>query len=144
MIAALTGSIGLTVAVLILWLVRKDRLHVNHGLGWMMVAAAFALLGFAPSLIDELAVRLGVSYPPALALTLAVTVLVLKTLSMDIERSHLQMRNQRLTQRLAMLEADIEKLRTSLDSDLPSLRENPGVAPNPLSIIDQGEDEAHV
>jgi hypothetical protein len=132
MIAALTASIGLTVAILIIWLVRKDRLHVNHGLGWMLVAAAFALLGFAPSLMDELAIRLGVSYPPALALTLAVTVLVLKTLSMDIERSHLQMRNQRLTQRLAMLEADIEKLKTNLDSRTQKTEESKSVESNPL------------
>lgn len=117
MIAILTTTIGLTVAALIVWLVRKDRLHVNHGLGWMLVAGAFALLGFAPSLIDQFATRLGVSYPPALALTLAVTVLVLKTLSMDIERSHLQIRNQRLTQRLAMLEADLEKLKKHLNID---------------------------
>lgn len=144
MIAAVTGSIGLTVAILIVWLVRKDRLHVNHGLGWMMVAAAFALLGFAPSLIDEFAVRLGVSYPPALALTLAVTVLVLKTLSMDIERSHLQMRNQRLTQRLAMLEADIEKLRVSLDSLGSSFEYVPDAESNPSINVGEGEGQANV
>ena len=118
MIGILTTVVGLSVSTLIIWLVRKDRLHVNHALGWMVVAAAFALLGLAPSLMDDLASLVGVAYPPALALMLAITVLVIKTLSMDIERSRLQVSNQRLTQRLAMLEADLESLRKSVD--LPS------------------------
>jgi hypothetical protein len=115
MIGVLTSVIGLSVSALIIWLVRKDRLHVNHALGWMVVAAAFALLGLAPSLMDDLASLVGVAYPPALALTLAITVLVIKTLSMDIERSRLQVRIQRLTQRLAMLEADLESQSKAAD-----------------------------
>ncbi|MEO1081894.1 MAG: DUF2304 domain-containing protein [Pseudomonadota bacterium] len=110
MVSLLTGALGLAVAGLIVWLVRKDRLHVNHGFGWVIAAAAFALLGFAPSIIDVVAGWLAVSYPPVLALTLAIVVLVIKMLLMDIERSKLEMRNQRLTQRVAMLEAEIRQL----------------------------------
>ena len=43
-----------------------------------------------------------------LALTLGIAVLTIKILLMDIERSRLEMRNQRLIQRVAMLEADFE------------------------------------
>jgi hypothetical protein len=110
MVSALSGAIGLAVAGLIVWLVRKDRLHVNHGFGWIVAASGFALLGFAPGIVDAIAERLGVGYPPVLGLTLAIVILVIKTLLMDIERSRLEMRNQRLTQRLAMLEADVERL----------------------------------
>lgn len=116
MIDALTTAIGLSVAALIIWLIRKDRLHVNHGLGWVMVALVFALLGFAPSLVDDIALQLGVGYPPIIALTMAISILVIKTLLMDIERSHLEMRNQRLTQRLAMLEADLSALQDQVKS----------------------------
>ena len=110
MISAFTGILGLAVAALIIWLVRKDHLHVNHGFGWIIVAIGFALLGFIPGFFDWIAAYLGVAYPPVLALSLAVAMLVIKILLMDIERSKLEMRNQRLTQRLAMLEADVEKL----------------------------------
>jgi hypothetical protein len=109
-VSLVTGAIGLAVAGLIVWLIRKDRLHVNHGFGWMVAAAGFGLLGFAPDVIDTVAGWFDVAYPPVLGLTLAIVVLVIKLLLMDIERSRLEMRNQRLTQRVAMLEADVKRL----------------------------------
>ncbi len=110
MVPLVTGTIGLVVAALIIGLIRKDRLHVSHGMGWIAVALTFALLGFSPGIIDRLAQYLGIGYPPVLALTLGIAVLTIKILLMDIERSRLEMRNQRLIQRVAMLEADLRKL----------------------------------
>ena len=107
MVSLVTASIGLIVAGLILLLVRKDRLHVHHGLGWIVVAVSFALLGLYPQWIDRIAHVLGISYPPILAVTVGIALLVLKILLMDIERSRMEMRNQRLVQRLAMLESDL-------------------------------------
>lgn len=106
----ITGAIGLAVAIIILVLIRRDRLHVNHGLWWVSVAGAFALLGFIPGIIDAVAVRLGVAYPPVLGLVIAVVLLVLKLLAMDIERSRLEMRYQRLTQKVGMLEVELDKV----------------------------------
>jgi hypothetical protein len=113
MVSIVTGIIGLLAAGLIILLIRKDKLHVTHGVGWMMVAVGFVLLGFAPGIIDMIARYLGVSYPPILALTLGIVVLVVKILLMDIERSHIEMRNQRLIQRVAMLETDLRNFRQS-------------------------------
>ena len=107
MVSLVTGCIGLLVALVIILLMRKDKLHVSHGLGWIIVAAAFALLGFTPRLFDKFSSYLGVASPPILALTLAIAVLVIKILLMDIERSRIELRNQRLIQRLAMLEAEM-------------------------------------
>ena len=112
MASLISGIIGILVALFILWLMRKDRLHVSHGLGWILVAASFAALGFAPTIFDNLAHWIGIEYPPVLALTLGLAILVLKILLMDIERSKLEMRNQRLVQRIAMLEADMQRLQS--------------------------------
>lgn len=84
-------------------------MHVNHGLGWIFVAFGFALLGFSPGVIDWVAQLVGVAYPPILALSLAIVVLVIKILLMDIQRGKLDMRYQRLTQRLAILETKLER-----------------------------------
>ena len=111
MVSIVTGGIGLLVAFLIIMLMRRDRLHVTHGMGWVTVAVGFALLGFTPGIFDQLAYYLGVSYPPVLALTLGMGLLVLKILMMDIERSRIETRNQRLIQRIAMLESEMRKLR---------------------------------
>ena len=113
MVSIITGTIGLLVAAIIIILMRRDSLHAQHGLGWIIVALCFALLGFSPGIIDNVATRFGVAYPPILALTLGISVLVIKILLMDIERSRIEVRNQRLIQRMAMLEADLKKLKKS-------------------------------
>jgi len=112
MVSLVTGIIGVGIAVLIILLIRKDRLHAHHGLGWIMVALSFALLGLFPGIIDRVAQFIGIGYPPILALTLGISLLVVKILLMDIERSKIEMRNQRLIQRVAMLEADLKKLQS--------------------------------
>ena len=129
MIFALMTTVGLSVAALILILIRRDKLHVTHGFGWILVAIGFALLGIAPTLIDRIAVKLGVAYPPTLALTVAVSVLVVKILLMDIERSKLEIRNQRLTQRIAMLQADIEEIKESVAVSETSSSQDVGAPP---------------
>ena len=95
---------------------RKDHLHVTHGLGWMIVATGFAFLGLAPWVVDELAKFVGVKYPPVLALIAGMAVLVIKILLMDIERSKIELRNQRLLQRLAILEAEVRGLKPIANS----------------------------
>ena len=114
MISIVTGSIGLLVAAIIIFMMRRDTLHAQHGMGWIIVALCFALLGFSPEIIDHIAQKFGVAYPPVLALTLAIAVLVIKILLMDMERSRIEVRNQRLIQRMAMLEADLKKLKKPL------------------------------
>ena len=114
MVSIVTGSIGLLVAAIIIFMMRRDTLHAQHGMGWIIVALCFALLGFSPEIIDHIAQNFGVAYPPVLAITMAIAVLVIKILLMDIERSRIEVRNQRMIQRMAMLEADLKKLKKPL------------------------------
>jgi hypothetical protein len=106
----ITGFIGIATAVTIVVLIRRDHLHVRYGLWWMAAALAFALLGLFPSMVDGIAHHLGIGYPPILALTLGIVVLVIKILVMDIERSRNVVKMQRLIQRVALLEADLRKI----------------------------------
>ena len=112
-----TAATGLFVAATIVYLIKRDRLQVRHGVSWMLVAAMFALFGFAPSLLDWLAVSLGVAYPPTVALVLGGSALIIKAVSSDVERSLSEVKITRLVQRLAMLEADIRRLEKQVDQD---------------------------
>lgn len=98
-------AIGLGLALVILILVRRDHLHGPYALWWIGAAATAAVLGFFPRLFDILAAKLGVSYPPILAVVLGFCMLLVKILTMDLERSRQERLIRRLTQRLAMLEA---------------------------------------
>ena len=112
-----TAATGLFVAATIVYLIKRDRLQVRHGVSWMLVAAMFALFGFAPSLLDRLAVSLGVSYSPTVALVVGGSALIIKAVSSDVERSLSEVKITRIVQRLAMLEADIRRLEKRADQD---------------------------
>lgn len=97
--------IGVCIAAIILLLVRRDHLHGPYAIWWIGAAATVGVLGFFPRLFDYLAGYLGVRYPPILAIVLGLALLLLKILTMDLERSRQERLIRRLAQRLAMLEA---------------------------------------
>ena len=108
--------IGFLAAATILLLVRRDKLHVNHALGWILVAGLFTLLGLAPKVVDYFSLQLGIGYPPTLAFTVGIVILTIKILLMDIERSRTEVALHRVTQRLAIQEAKIEALSAQTDT----------------------------
>lgn len=118
MVSLVSGTIGLIAAAIIVWLIRRDRLHVRYGLFWIAMAIAFVVLGLYPAASDDLARLLGVAYGPILILTLALTVVLIKLLTMDIDRSRTETRIVRLVQRVAMLESEVERL-TRLQGEGP-------------------------
>jgi len=129
-VSLISGIIGIATALTIMVLIRRDHLHVRYGLWWMGAAFAFALLGLFPGIVDAIAHRLGIGYPPVLALTLGVVVLVLKILVMDIERSRNTIKMQRLIQRIALLESDLRDLQKTQGqdaSDATSAQQQPPV-----------------
>lgn len=109
MITLVTSIIGLSVCIAIILLIRNDRLHVMHGLGWLVAAIVMGALGFAPSIFDSIATKLGVTYPPTLAFSIGFALIILKLLFDDIDRSRLRMRQTRLIQRVAMLENELRR-----------------------------------
>lgn len=111
-----SAVIGLVVAAFIIWLVRKDHLHGKYALWWLAVAVAFAVLGLSPRVIDSVALKLGISYSPILIVIFGFVFIVIKMLTMDVERSKNQVKLYRLAQRMAIYEAELEELRKSQSS----------------------------
>lgn len=95
---------------IIIWLVRRDHLHGRFAIRWFAIGFCCALLGIFPGITDWIAVRIGIAYPPILAVILGIGFLVLKMIMMDIERSKNEIKLRRLAQRLAMLESDFFNL----------------------------------
>lgn len=106
-------AIGLAIAFTILWLVRKDLLHTRYSIWWLIVAGASALFGGFPSVVDGVASRLGVTYPPILLVIVGMGLLLIKMLTMDVERSDQERRLRILIQRLAILEGEDQKKETA-------------------------------
>ena len=115
-------AIGVGLAAIILFLVRRDHLHGPYAIWWIGAAATVALLGLFPRLFDVLALKMGVSYPPVLAIVLGFSLLLIKMLTMDLDRSRQERLIRRLAQRLALLEAQ-ENLSPPQSSSPPGTEE---------------------
>ena len=107
-----TAIIGLMIALIILFLIRRDILHVKRSLWWIGIAVLIVFMGFFPLPIAQFGVLLGVNYPPILILTVGVGFILIKILSMDLERSRQERMLRRLTQKIAMLESFLEEAKT--------------------------------
>jgi hypothetical protein len=103
-----SAIIGIIIGLLIFFLIKHDRLHVRYAFFWVIIAVAIIFLGLFPKFFDRIGVFLGVSYPPILLLVLALSLVLLKLLRMDIERSRHDQRIKELTQRLANLEGMVD------------------------------------
>lgn len=102
-------SIGITIAAVILFMLRRDHIHGSHAVWWLLTAVGVVLLGLFPWLSDRLGRLLGVGYPPILAVLLGMAVLLIKVLSMDVEHARQERRLRRLIQRVALLEVQLEE-----------------------------------
>jgi Uncharacterized conserved protein (DUF2304). len=105
-----TAIIGIVIAFVILLLIRRDILHVKRSLWWIGIAALIVVMGFFPITIDKFGILLGVNYPPVLILTLGIGFILIKILSMDLERSRQERMLRRLTQRMAILEGMLSEV----------------------------------
>lgn len=105
--AALLGTL---IAGSILLLVRRGHLHGGQAAWWLVAAAAALGFGAFPAAVDRLGALFGVAYPPMLLVVLAIVALLIKLLQADIELARKERRLRRLTQKMAMLEYELDRL----------------------------------
>ena len=101
--------IGIVIAAMIFFLVRRDHLQIRYAYWWLLIALGVLVLGFFPEVIDVVAPVLGISYPPILAIVLGAGVIIIKMLMMDLEHTRQQRDIRWLVQRLAIYEADTSR-----------------------------------
>lgn len=111
----LTGQItsailGVVIAGAILFLVRRDHLHGPYALWWLGIAAATFVLGVFPKVVAWLGHETGIVYAPVLPIIIAVALIMIRMLKLDIDRSRQERQMRRLTQKLAILERELERL----------------------------------
>jgi hypothetical protein len=127
-------GLGAVLALGILWLVRRDRLHGSYALWWLLIAAGALLIGFFPRLVDWIGVKLGVAYPPMLLAMVAIIAVLLKLLGVDIDVTRRERRVRRLLQKVAMMELELRELRERLPETAaakPDVPEDDAAAPPP-------------
>lgn len=110
--AQITAAIlGIGLAGAIFYLVRRDHLHGPFAAWWLIVAAATLVLGMFPAVVIWLGKLTGINYAPVLPIIIGLSMVLLRLLKLDIDRSRQERQMRRLTQKLAILEQEIEQLR---------------------------------
>jgi len=105
-----SSILGVILAITIYLLVRRDHLAPSQAIRWSFVALIVLFLGTFPIVVDWLGHAVGISYPPIIPLLIGLGAALIKILLMDIERNKMNVTQDRIIQKLAMLEADIERL----------------------------------
>jgi len=105
-----SSVIGVILSISIYWLVRRDHLAPSQALRWVFVASVVLVLGTFPVLIDWIGNAVGISYPPIIPVIVGLGAALIKILLMDIQQNKSQITQDRIVQKLAMLEAEIDKL----------------------------------
>lgn len=107
-ITATILGVGLTASIL--YLVRRDHLHGPYALWWFAVAAATFVLGVFPAVVPWLGSLTGIFYAPVLPIIVGLSLVLIRLLKLDIDRSRQERRLRRLTQKLAILEQELDRL----------------------------------
>lgn len=114
-----TVIIGTLIGAVLLFLVRRDHIHGAYAIWWAFVAISVFLFGLFPGVIDWVGRQLGIAYPPVLILVIGICLMLVKMLTMDIERSRQERKIRRLAQRMAILESLLEQHEEALRRQLP-------------------------
>jgi uncharacterized membrane-anchored protein len=101
---------GVLLFTTIFELVRRKKFREELSIGWLLIGLGLILSSFADQIIDPLALRLGIRYPPALAFIIVVLLLVLVVLYFSIAVSDLKSKNKELTQKIALMEYKLSRL----------------------------------
>lgn len=94
--------------------IRRNRLNERYALLWLGAAGVMLVLAVWRSLLDRLAVFLGVLYGPSLLFLVALLCLFAILLHFSLVISEHRDKTRRLAQGLALLAHEVERLREQL------------------------------
>jgi hypothetical protein len=103
-IQVVAGAVAIALLAIVLDLVRRRRLLERYALLWML--ASLVLLGLAVwrELLDQVALALGVAFPPNALFVIALGFVLLLLLHFSVAVSRLSDQTKILAQRVALLE----------------------------------------
>ncbi len=88
---------------------RRERIANRYTVWWVLIGVALATLAAFPDLLAWLGRRVGVHYPPALFLALAVAFLFLVVVRFSAELTRQGERTRQLAEEIALLRDELER-----------------------------------
>ena len=100
--------------VIVLDLVRRNRLTAEYSFIWIICAVALIVLSLARRQMDQLALWAGIYYPPAALLLVLILFVFLASVSFSVLVSRQRQEIERLVEEAALMDADLRDLRARL------------------------------
>ncbi len=117
--------LSLSLFLFVLNLIRKRQLNIEHSILWLVVSVTILIASIWHNLADQVALFLGIEYPPALFLSVAIFFSLAILMHFSIELSKLKDQNKTLIQELAIYKNLIKKLEKKITEVDESLNSNP-------------------
>ena len=112
-VVAICGALALVVVVL--EMVRRRRLKAEYSLLWLLIAGVLVILAGSRRVLADLALALGIAYPPSALIVVGFAALILAALHFSAVASRLGEENLRLAQEMAILKRQVEDLARSAE-----------------------------
>lgn len=104
----IAAIIGVILSVSIIILTRRDHLSPLVAARWLLIACLVLIISLFPTMIDKLGDLLGIGYPPVIPIIVALGAAMLKILLMDIAQQKMRVKLDRVVQKLAIIEKDLD------------------------------------
>lgn len=98
--------LSLIVIAYIIVSIRRNKLSVGTSFGWIIFCLIMLVLSIWPKSLDWLARALGITYPPALFLTLCIVLLLIIDFSYSKKLEELKLKVTDLAQELSILKEE--------------------------------------
>lgn len=106
--------VGVIVVVALLFIsnmVRKKKIDLRYALGWMCLAVIILILDIFPQLVFGMAELMGITVPSNMIFFVGFVLLVVMIYSLTVVVSRLSAKTKRLTQELALLREEMERMK---------------------------------
>lgn len=98
--------LSIVVMIYITYSVRKEKLSIKTSFGWFVACILMLVLAIFPYSLDWLANLIGISYPPALFLTLCVVLLIIIDFNYSKKIADMQKKITSLAQEISILKGE--------------------------------------
>ena len=114
-LVSIIGSI--LIIIFLIELVRSRRLKESYSLLWFFIAFVFLVFSIWRDLLDSVAELLGVGYPPAALFLILIMGLYILSMHFSVVVSRLSEKNKNLSQKLGLMDKEIEELKGEKKND---------------------------
>ncbi len=101
--------LAILVIIYMFYSIRKNRLSIANSFMWILFCIGLLLLSIFPKSLDWLADFMGISYPPALFLSLAVIILFIQNFVFSKKIEDLHKRIINISQELSIVKSEKNK-----------------------------------